>query len=261
MSASNRGPICSEESLTAAAQNLRYKINSWVKRKGPVVLSLEDANAYVALFESAATEIRTNYEIFQDYKDEVAATHKLLDEADAWNEEHGAELADLRAWRVGAEASLVAKQDALECCPTEKRRGFVTRPPLKRGAPPKRKSWLKRGTKPIPKVNKAAARRKHAKYRAFMQSARWKAIREAALLLAGGRCQHTYAAVVNADTLRPVAGCGRKQCPETKRLTVHHLTYARFGGRELPTDLKVLCVTHHEAAEAEKGTVPLWRRV
>jgi hypothetical protein len=38
------------------------------------------------------------------------------------------------------------------------------------------------------------------------------------------------------------------------RLTHHHKTYARFGGKELPKDIAVLCDRHNEEAESKHPT-------
>lgn len=65
---------------------------------------------------------REHFDVVQIYKDEVAATHKLLDEAEAWSAEHGEELAEFRAWRVGAEAEIIALRAAVvlpENCPSD----------------------------------------------------------------------------------------------------------------------------------------------
>ena len=62
-------------------------------------------------------------------------------------------------------------------------------------------------------------------YRAFMASEEWSRMRQDALKRAGGRCQ---------------------TCNAAKSLDVHHRTYERFGGRELPGDLTVLCRRCHD---------------
>ena len=62
-------------------------------------------------------------------------------------------------------------------------------------------------------------------YAAFIDSAEWKRIRKGALVRAGFRCQRCSS--------------------EENVLHVHHRSYKRFGGRELPEDLEVLCVPCH----------------
>jgi 5-methylcytosine-specific restriction endonuclease McrA len=105
---------------------------------------------------------------------------------------------------------------------------------------PIKRSSIKRSTKRLPRVNKAAKARKLAKYRKFIQSPEWGAIRMDALQRAGFQCEHVG-------------------CQMTTTLQVHHVRYTRFGGRELPTDLKVLCKDHHEAEHAAKGVPMLWQ--
>jgi hypothetical protein len=65
-----------------------------------------------------------------------------------------------------------------------------------------------------------------ASYKEFIRSDAWAAIREAAVERADRRCQICYSA---------------------DHLQVHHRTYERFGGDELPTDLTVLCDGCHDA--------------
>lgn len=90
-------------------------------------------------------------------------------------------------------------------------------------------------------------RKKEARYKAYLSSPAWKTKRKEALERAGHRCEYEYAAVVDADTGRQI-GTWMKRCPETTRLHVHHLTYARFGD-ERPEDLQVLCAAHHRYVE------------
>lgn len=112
---------------------------------------------------------------------------------------------------------------------------------------PIRRSPLKRRGKPVPKINKAKQAKKLAAYSAFMKSHEWRVIREAALVRAGRRCEFRL----------PMA-LGR--CAMRDRLQVHHVRYSRFGGGELPRDLKVLCYDHHQQLHALKGVSPLWKR-
>lgn len=116
---------------------------------------------------------------------------------------------------------------------------------------PLKRSPLKRRGKPVPKINKAKQARKLAAYSAFMKSPEWRVIREAALVRAGCRCE----AVTYRGFITDV------RCTETTRLQVHHVRYGwRFGGNELPSDLKVLCKQHHDELHALKGVSPLWKR-
>jgi 5-methylcytosine-specific restriction endonuclease McrA len=121
---------------------------------------------------------------------------------------------------------------------------------VKRSGMPRRKEWMKRGTKRMPRVNAERQARRKAEYRAFMQSPEWKAIRKAALARAGHRCEELIP--------NPLpGGISMLRCPATRRLTVHHRSYARFGGRELPSDLQVLCKEHHDAIHAAQP----WKRI
>ena len=65
-----------------------------------------------------------------------------------------------------------------------------------------------------------------------MASQIWKNKRAPVLVRAGGRCER----------------CGRTGCV----LEVHHRTYERFGGEELPSDLEALCPACHAKADAER---------
>src|SRR5690349_6338903 len=105
-------------------------------------------------------------------------------------------------------------------------------------------------TIPVPKERMARTRpiaargarkaKKEKRYDAFMASPEWKKIRRGAIRRAGYRCAYlTY-----------VEGKGWKRCKTTEHLHVHHKTYARFGGGELPSDLIVYCKAHHELVEA-----------
>lgn len=72
---------------------------------------------------------------------------------------------------------------------------------------------------------------KKDRYNRFMASDEWKHIRGLKLDLASHRCE---------------------KCGDTERLEVHHLTYDRFGGDELLTDLQVLCHPCHETVHGRK---------
>lgn len=123
---------------------------------------------------------------------------------------------------------------------------------LKRRTPlrPRRRALTRgEGIKPVGD----GKRKKMARYRAFMQSPEWKAIRKAAIERAGGRCEYHEARDVGdrevwlghgyLSRLRSV----RCTCVAT---TVHHRSYQRFGGQELPEDLQALCQYHHDMIEA-----------
>ncbi len=108
-----------------------------------------------------------------------------------------------------------------------------------RRSPIKRTSWIKRGTKPLPKVNPRQQARRKAAYTAYLRSPAWTALKKAVHARAKSRCE-----------MRLAVGGGR--CPETTHLQVHHKTYARFTA-ELLTDLILVCKGHHEAIHAAQG--------
>lgn len=68
-------------------------------------------------------------------------------------------------------------------------------------------------------------------YASYMRSAAWDGRRRAALIAADYQCER----------------CGA----EDEELQVHHLTYARLG-RELPSDLKVVCIDCHALEDRER---------
>lgn len=75
-------------------------------------------------------------------------------------------------------------------------------------------------------------------YREFMRSDAWAKVRAGALERSGWRCE------------RCGVEKGSKRVFST--LQVHHLTYDRFGGREEPEDLEVLCELCHDQADKER---------
>lgn len=105
---------------------------------------------------------------------------------------------------------------------------------LKSGAPPKRYVYPPRSLKPIAKEGPAKARRRK-EYERFMRSPAWKQIRAQKL----------------AES--PTCEMGHPGCLLNEQLTVHHLTYARFGGKERMSDLQTGCRPCHNYTEALKG--------
>lgn len=108
---------------------------------------------------------------------------------------------------------------------------------------------MKRGGKPMKRTAKLAPRgetkrKKEARYKAYLSSPAWKAKRREALESAGHRCQYEDGYWWDGRAMQG----GRFRCPETTRLHVHHLTYARFGNEAL-SDLQVLCRAHHDLIE------------
>ncbi len=115
----------------------------------------------------------------------------------------------------------------------------------------------KKVRKPLAKSNpeKQAKRRKSyaQKLAAYKRSETYKVVEARA----EGRCEFSYPAVVDAVTGKQ-RGSDMKRCPayrrDGSRLTHHHKTYARFGGKELPEDIEVLCRYHNEEAESQHPT-------
>lgn len=65
---------------------------------------------------------------------------------------------------------------------------------------------------------------KRQAHQEFMKSPEWENIKKKLFKLRGKKCEI----------------CGSK-----KHIQVHHLTYKRFGGKERPEDLQILCGKHH----------------
>jgi hypothetical protein len=117
---------------------------------------------------------------------------------------------------------------------------MIRRSYLRPGAPPKRKSWLQRSTKPIPQVNVEQTKRRRARNAKRMRSPEYKAAKAGAMKRAGGRCE--FEARTTTGILR---------CPQTEHLQFHERSYAR--GRTLTSDDgQILCFAHHRRAERQK---------
>lgn len=96
----------------------------------------------------------------------------------------------------------------------------------------RRHGWIRRGRgpsrpTPIAKANPERQARRRARYAGFLRSAAWRAIRLETFRLADWTC----------------VLCGWRDETETGRgLVADHLSYARFGGREIPgEDTRSLC--------------------
>jgi hypothetical protein len=118
-----------------------------------------------------------------------------------------------------------------------------------------------RPRKPIPRLNATAQQKRRARYRkglaAYRASFCYKFVNERA----ANRCEYIIASGTTAtgDVTQSWAdGTWIKRCPVIRvdgvRLTHHHKTYARFGGKELPEDIIVLCDRHHQEAESKHPT-------
>lgn len=73
-------------------------------------------------------------------------------------------------------------------------------------------------------------------YRKTIASARWRKLRQERILATGYRCEHC------------------KKVVFSKMLALHHKTYDRLG-KELPTDIELLCPPCHEDADGVRARV------
>ncbi|MCP4761908.1 MAG: HNH endonuclease [archaeon] len=92
--------------------------------------------------------------------------------------------------------------------------------------------------------NKVLSEKQKA-YNKFITSPEWQAIKDNLFALRGKKCE---------------------VCGSTKYIQVHHLTYKRFGGKEKPEDLKILCGKHHKKVHGigekkVKITLPYYRKL
>lgn len=117
---------------------------------------------------------------------------------------------------------------------------------MKRSTPLARKSRLARTTR-LRKVNPDAHARRVARYRAGLAKARRGPGYRAAMERSAGRCEHTYERTHDGVTWVD-------RCTMNHGLQAHHLTYARFGGKELPEDYLVVCAFCHAELESDHPT-------
>lgn len=161
-----------------------------------------------------------------------------------------------------------------------------------RKTPLRRKTWLKRGTKPIPKVNVARQEKRRkvcgrasAKSGGLARNSSLKKVNVARQAKRRERYRKGLAAYKKSECYKIVEARAQDACEGMDttvhewsaknpvltpkkvapyrcgaaryyghRLTHHHLTYSRFGGRELPADIIVLCDRHNREAEAKHPT-------
>lgn len=117
---------------------------------------------------------------------------------------------------------------------------MIRRKPLPRPSHPIKRSWLKRGTKPIPQENIEATKRRRARNAKRMRSPEYKSARVGAMQRSGGRCE--FEAPTTFGVLR---------CPKRKRLQFHEERYRKVGP-VTADDGKILCPPHHRLAESKK---------
>lgn len=111
--------------------------------------------------------------------------------------------------------------------------------PLRSGKGPSR-------TTKMVKLNVGRAKKRDAEYRRKLAAYRRSETYTIVEARAGGRCEQVR--WMGEPVAFPV------RCGETDGLAHHHLTYARFGGQELPRDVIVLCPVHHDREESLRPT-------
>lgn len=140
-----------------------------------------------------------------------------------------------------------------------KRGGFQTKG--RDRAEPRRNS-LSRGT-PLKKVNPARQAKRRQQYYKKLNAYRASDTYRVVEARAAGMCEKVAGTRSYSSTVYDVpAGwwangltyrcCERRE--NGARLTHHHITYARFGGKELPEDVIVLCDRHNAEAESQHPT-------
>lgn len=117
----------------------------------------------------------------------------------------------------------------------------------------RRKSWIKRGTKPLPKVNRERLKRRVQTYAAYLKSAVWKVKRMAAFVRDGFRC--TMLVAVEGGYER----CNYVDATKTgKNLRGHHTRGQQlYALGEEPLDtIATACRWCHDGHHAGQG----WKR-
>lgn len=134
--------------------------------------------------------------------------------------------------------------------------------PLTSRRPLRRKTRMK-SSKPIRKVNPERQAKRRAEYRKKLAAYRRSETYRLVEARAGGRCEGMdtvmYEAcgpdyVMRPFTVEPYRCYADRRYPDGTKLTHHHKTYARFGGKELPEDIIVLCDRHNREAESKYPT-------
>ena len=123
-----------------------------------------------------------------------------------------------------------------------------------RRVPLPRSSKSVQRTKPLPKKNDAKRGRKRSLYAkklaAYRKSETYKAVEKRS----GGRCERILTARIEGPYVLPqtlTIRCLNKRSDGLK-MVHNHLTYARFGGHELPSDIELLCPSCNALYESQK---------
>ena len=127
--------------------------------------------------------------------------------------------------RVGVDRTCGGSSSAAACRPHARGGGPISAPS---SAPDESSSPR---VVPVASGPFASVTRKEAAYFEYLASAVWREKCREARARAGQVCEG---------------------CKSTGPLDVHHLTYDRFGGDELPADLRVLCRRCHKSADADR---------
>lgn len=101
--------------------------------------------------------------------------------------------------------------------------------------------------KAMPKANPERQRKAAKRYAIKLAKYRASETYRVVEARAAGQCEAEWDAFYIAN------GYIKERCTATEGLEHHHKTYARFGGRELPEDIDVLCKVHHEYVESLKA--------
>lgn len=121
---------------------------------------------------------------------------------------------------------------------------------IRRRSEIRRKAWMPRGTKPLPRVNVKRQAKRRDGYRQKLAAYRRSETYRVVVARAGGRCERMSTGVdVGGGVIRRTHGL---RCEYRGKLIHNHKSYARFGGDEQPDDMEALCPTCNDAYEAER---------
>jgi 5-methylcytosine-specific restriction endonuclease McrA len=92
---------------------------------------------------------------------------------------------------------------------------------------------------PLRPVGPAKAKRT-ARYKKYLASATWRRMKQTAIQRTHASCERCHDPVAGKLVVEGRLSISLGSTPE-----LHHLTYARFGGDERPSDLILLCRSCH----------------